>query len=80
MPDLNDLRNAAEALHILQLRGCVVKASGRQVTEHARALAMYGKIPPALFGRFEKSRAMLQDFESLKAFHQRFPQGTDGGW
>ena len=52
LPDLSDLRNACEALHILQLRGHKVKLTGRSVTEQARALVHYNKIPNTLIPRF----------------------------
>ena len=49
LADLSDLRLACEALHILLLRGFPVKISARTVTETARVLPLYSKIPQASF-------------------------------
>lgn len=70
LQDLDDLRNACEALHVLQLRGVVVRLSGRALAENARALANYNKVPRVLFPRFPHYAEMLKRFESIRAFHE----------
>ena len=46
LPDLDDLRNAAETYFILLLRGAPVRIGVRNVAENARALVMYNKAAP----------------------------------
>ena len=75
LPDLSDLRNAAECSHVTMLRGYNVKVAGRQVSEHAKALAMYNKVPAALFPRFPRYASILHCFETLLSFHKAFPAG-----
>ena len=73
LPELADLRNAAETWHILNLRGCAPKVGGRQVVEHARALAMYSRVPASLVPRFPRYAPMLEEFLGPKEFHEAFP-------
>lgn len=73
--DLSDLQVAAKNLHILLLRGTVLKLCGRQVTEHARALVLYTRVPQALLPRFPVYKPMLESFEDLEAFHKSWPAG-----
>lgn len=77
LPDLADLRNAAETWHILNLRGCAPRLAGRQVVEHARALSMYSRIPAALVPRFARYSGMLGNFLGPREFHVAFPVGLD---
>ena len=77
LTDSNDLRMAAENLHVMFLRGYNVKAHGRHVAETARACVMYTKIPAALIPRFPKHAGSLAAFKSLAAFHTAFPAGRD---
>ena len=46
LPDLDDLRNAAETYFILLLRGAPLRIGVRNVAESARALVMYNKAAP----------------------------------
>ncbi len=75
LPSLSDLRDAAEALHIMNLRGCTPKLAGRNVAEHARALTMYNQLPTAVVAKFPAHKALVQDFLSTSAFHEKFPYG-----
>ena len=75
LQSLDELRMASENLHILLLRGCNIKMSGRQIPELARGLVLYSKVPQALIPRFPRYAEFLKDFQSLKVFHAQFPVG-----
>ena len=73
LPDLNELRDAAENMHVAMLRGYNNKVAGRQVAAHARAFAMYSKIPTALCSRFPRFAGMMSDFRNMLNVHKAFP-------
>lgn len=75
LPNLCDLRCAAENLHIAQLRGYSMRIGGRNVADQARGLLMLSKVPAALVERYPRHRALLTPYHSLKAFHEAFPAG-----
>ena len=75
LQSLDELRMASENLHILLLRGCNIKMSGRGIGELARGLVLYSKVPQALIPRFPRYTDFLKDFESLRVFHAKFPTG-----
>lgn len=75
LQSLDELRLASENLHILLLRGCSIKMSGRGIAELARGLVLYSKVPQALLPRFPRYAEFLKDFQSLRVFHEKFPSG-----
>jgi len=75
--DYKDLRNAAGNYYILCLRKSAPKLVGRQVADHARALANYSKACVSLLPRFPRFSTMLEPFASLAAFNREFPAGID---
>jgi len=77
VPDLTDLRNVSETLHVMFLRGYPVKPFGRTAGETAKAITVMTKVPGALLPRFPLFQSLLESFGSLKAFHLAYPTGMD---
>lgn len=75
LPDQEDLRSAAEALHVLMLRGHVPKFTQRTVTEQAKALATYNRVPRLLLPRFPEYKQHLAEFQNIRKFHETFTVG-----
>lgn len=75
LPELEDLRSAAEALHVLTLRGHSPKINGRNIPEQARALAAYNRVPRLLLPRFPDYKKQLAPFVSIRTFHEHYPIG-----
>jgi len=66
IPDLNDLRSAAETFHVMLLRGYHCKVSAREVGNFARAVVLMTKIPSALIPRFPLFVDLLAVYTSLQ--------------
>lgn len=84
IPNLDDLRDASEALHVLLLRKANLKLTGRGVADLAKGLVLYNKIPRALAPRFPRYQNLLNDFRTLRQFHTKYPfglllDGTEAG-
>ncbi len=75
LPSNSELRSATETFHIMLLRGYSIKLAGRQVTEQVKALSLYHRIPASLIPRFPKHATALEDFMTLKQFHDKYPVG-----
>ena len=71
LPDMDDLRMACETIHIIYLRGQTsLKLGGRNISETAKALLMYHKIPKFLIPRFPIYQINLKDFDSLRVLNE----------
>ena len=73
--DMENLRLACETFHVMNLRGFGVKFSVKHVSDTAKALPYYTKIPHALISRYNKHAALLEGYSSLLAFHESHPEG-----
>ena len=51
--------------------------SGRNCSDHARALVLYSKIPEVLLPRLPDHKALLENFTSLLSYHTAFPLGRN---
>ena len=71
--NLSELRQAAENLFVLLLRGCPIKMLGKNVTEQVRACSYYTSVPRSLIARFPRYEALLANMKSLKLFHEAYP-------